>query len=102
MQLFLSSFVASSPKNLWVSTPGQSFNSLIQIPILEGETGGFISEIPSTYKYFETLPVSLHSDFNEKMMYTSQFVYVKFAVNNYGGLKISIANQLNKLLKQTV
>ena len=52
---------------------------------------------PSTYKYFEYLPVSLHGDFDETMLFSGKFIYVKFAITSFGGLTINKASNLNKV-----
>lgn len=57
----------------------------------------FKAVMPSTYAYQDLIPTTLYNDFNKNMLFTNQFVYIRFKVNNFGILKISVANNLNSM-----
>lgn len=57
----------------------------------------FKAIVPNTYSYQDLIPTTLYNDFNKNMLFTNQFVYVKFKINNFGILKISVANNLNTM-----
>lgn len=83
-----------------VDADGTFNDSYKKLPKLENEitadsTGVFKAVTPNTYSYLEQLPTALLSEFNEKMLFTNQFIYVKFAVTDLGIVKISRANSLN-------
>ena len=72
-----------------------------KVPIPENEVGdGDNTNIlkvttPTTYEFLNYLPEELLNDFDEKMYFTKNFVYVRFKESNFGIVRISKANNLN-------